>query len=538
MHYEELSLAVEPKSGGGYQIRALASPCGPGTAPFDLALSREEIEELIRDVGAIVTQPRGALGRDLVRGGPAPRPAADLDEIGARLFRLLFGGPVREVYLLSRGRIDSSPDRGLRLRIVLPVSSMEGGLLQAVPWEILRCEETREVLARSVRTPVVRILPIPWVSVPFPGPPPASVRILVVIAQPWGCAALDADHERERILDAWRGQPTAEVTTLRNCTLRSLAEALASGSYHAVHFIAHGTFDPESGVGSLLLESSDGSPFPVPGPVLGETLAAQRGLRAVFLNACRTSQVGSRPGQDALLGTAAALVRAGAPAVLAMQLPISDGGARDFSQTVYRCLARGGALDEAVAEGRLAMVQADPGSPEWVTPSLFAALSETEVFRPLCSRAEHRDVVREEALALLRALLGARDFERARQTAEAAIERASDTADFRYYLSLALLAGRRPRGLSVSALRPIEAAARGAVRCPDRAAHHLCFLAYLVRDFYLENHLAPPAADRGLLDTAAAAPRDAARLAELRELAPEAASDVASFESRQGRELP
>lgn len=543
MRYEDLSIAVEWTPEGGYQARALASPFGPGTAPFDLPLQREDLEELIREVGVNVLARSSA--RDLgsshpgISSFPERQPAETLRRIGVRLFRTLLGGPVREIYLLSRGRVDSHSDRGLRIRVVLPVDSPEAGLLQAVPWELLHCEETREFLARSVRTPVVRILPLPWASVPFSDLDSPSIRILVAIALPRGLELLDANDERDRILAAWGPQRKVAVDILPACTLRDLSEALQTGSYQVVHFIAHGAFEPQSGAGSLLLEAADGGPHPVPGSVLGETLGVRRELRAVFLNACRTSQIGSQPGQDPLLGTAAALVRSGVPTVLAMQFPISDGGARIFSETVYRSLASGCAFDEAVAEGRLALVQADSDSQEWITPSLFAALSESDVFRPLCSRAEHREILRDEALQQIGILLKERDYARAQQAAAAALGQAPETADLHYYLALALLGGRRPRYLKISDLRPIEAAVRHATRCSDRAAHHFSLLAFLIQDFYLENYLPPPSPGlESLLDEAKATPRDPARLAELEELLPRTAAINARLGERIERERP
>jgi CHAT domain len=542
MHYEDLSVALEPTPEGGFQARALASPFGPGTAPFDLPFRREALEDLIREVGASVLAPTTirdfASARDLTPSG-AFRPACEiLREIGARLFRALLGGPVREIYLLSRGRVDSFPDRGLRIRIVLPVDSPEAGLLQAVPWELLHCEETREYLARSARTPVVRSLPLPWASVAISGSDSSKIRILIVVAQPKGLLALDADDEQDRILKAWEPQGNVEVKILPACTLRDLTESVGANSYQAVHFITHGSFDSKSGAGSLLLEAPDGGPHAVSGSILGETLGARRELRAVFLNACRTSQSGFKPGQDPLLGTAAALVRAGVPAVVAMQFPISDRGARTFSETVYRSLACGGALDEAVAAGRLALVQADHDSCEWITPSLFAALSESDVFRPWCSRAEHREILRDEVLIQLGALLKDGDYVTAQRTAAMVLERSSETADLHYYLALALLGGRQARQLRISDLRPIEGAGRRATRCADRASHHYCFLAFLVRDFYLANYLSPPPPSfENLMDLATAAPRVPERLAELGELVPLTASIIARLGEPAEQEL-
>jgi len=140
----------------------------------------------------------------------------------------------------------------------------------------------------------------------------------------------------------------------------------------------------------------DGEPDFVPGSQLAETLRASRELRLVFLNSCESAQVGHRPGQDPLLGLAAALVRGGMPAVIAMQFPVSDEAARVFSEAVYRSLAHGNPLDAAVADGRLALYREKPGSWEWITPVLVTALSESEVFRPLCTVEEARAAAREQ----------------------------------------------------------------------------------------------------------------------------------------------
>ena len=87
MRYEDLSVAIEPKPEGGYQARALASPFGPGTAPFDLPLRREELEELIRKVSASVLAPSNvrdlASARDLMASGDVQHPSEILRRIRA-----------------------------------------------------------------------------------------------------------------------------------------------------------------------------------------------------------------------------------------------------------------------------------------------------------------------------------------------------------------------------------------------------------------------------------------------------------------------
>ncbi len=542
IQYEDLSLAVEPE-GDGYRVRTLSSPYGPAAAPFALPLRRRELEEMIRNVGSGLrcsnaeVSPQVARELDCVQ----PRRASEriFQETGALLFQALFRGAVRETYLLSRGRTESFPDHGLRIRIVLPGDMPDAGLLQALPWELLYCEETSDFLARNVLTPVVRNLPIPWLSSPFPAAGTHRVRILIVVAQPRGAASLDEADERARILAAWCQRQGTEVKVLRPAILRDLYEALRWDHFHVVHFIAHGDFDTETGVGSLLLETAEGGPHAVPSNVLAETLRTSRELRLVFLNSCKSARVGERSGQDPLSGVAAALVRRGLPAVLAMQFPITDLAARIFSEAVYRSLARGSSLEAAVADGRLALYQADPQSWEWITPALFAALSESDVFRPLCAMAEERTAESEEVeetVAQASRLLGTQLYLKAQQVVEARLEQGASTADLHYYLALALLGDRRPRFLKLGEIKPIEASARRAVGLPDCAAHHLCLLAFLQRDFYLENYLSPPPPSyEELVQRAAAARWEPRKLDELAQLVPWARSVVDLVSERVGR---
>jgi hypothetical protein len=525
IQYEDLALAIESDGAGGYRVNILNSPYGLAAAPFSLPFSHGDVEAMVQELGDVVLGSPDAGGpkaaRHMAPAEPGPRRNAEwsLRETGARLFQALFQGTVRDAYLLSRGRTETFPDRGLRVRIVLPP---DAGTLQALPWELLYCEQTDDFLTRNVLTPVVRQLAISGVSSAFRTTDP-HIRILIVVASPTGpgLPALGYLEEHARILEAWCQQEKAEVKLLPQATLRGLYEALRSDHYHVVHFIAHGDFDLETGKGSIFLETSDREPHAVPGKVLADTLRASRELRLVFLNSCVSAQVGLRPGQDPLLGTAAALVRRGVPAVIAMQFSISDVAARNFSEAVYRSLARGSSLEAAVADGRLALFQAEPESWEWITPALFTTLSESSVFLPLCSAADDRRAVQEEAVARAVSLLSARSYERALQVIESCLDQGADLADLHYYRALSLLRDRRPRFLSVEQIRQIEISARRVLSLDDCAAHHLCFLAFLQRDFYLENYLLPPEpAYEDLLKRASAARLEPDKLAELVRLVP------------------
>jgi len=523
--YEDLALAIEPDREGRYQVRTLSSPYGLTAEPFILPFGRQEMEELVQKVGVGLAVP----ARDLGPTESKQPSSASFRETGARLFRSLFPGTLHETYLRSRGRFESRPDQGLRLRIVLPVDVPDAGLLQALSWELLYCEQTGDFLARNVLTPVIRQLALSGVAPSLPETEASCVRVLIAVASPRGLPPLDHADEHARILQAWRQQPKAKVKLLRPATLRGLTEALRSDHYQVVHFICHGAFDLEMGEGSLLLETPGGEPYFVSGDVLAETLRASRELRLVFLNSCKSAQVARQPGQDPLLGTAAALVRRGLPAIIAMTAPISDSAARLLSEAVYRSLARGNSIEAAVADGRLALFQENPRAWEWITPALFAALGDSNVFRPLCSAAENLSTRQEEAVSLLKR----QSYGRAQELIESCLEGGEDLADLYYYLALALLGGRQPRRLKLEDFRRVEASARRILPLADRAAHHFCFLAFLQRDFYLTNYLLPPEpAYNDLLKQAAEAPFDPSRLEELVRLVPEARAEIKSMTDR------
>src|SRR5207247_212569 len=85
-------------------------------------------------------------------------------------------------------------------------------------------------------------------------------------------------------------------------------------------------------------------------------------------NACEGARSGPT---EAFSSTAATLVRKGVPAVVAMQYPISDSAAIEFSCKFYEELAQGTPVDAALTEARIAMSMARRDSIEWGTPTLF-----------------------------------------------------------------------------------------------------------------------------------------------------------------------
>jgi CHAT domain-containing protein len=188
---------------------------------------------------------------------------------------------------------------------------------------------------------------------------------LVVAASPAGLSALDLKGEQEGIEAARQ----VRVKVLAGAGPEELREELQRGGYQVIHFMGHGTSDAAEG--SLIFSTPDGEPRKVTGNELSHLVQGAPALGLTLLNACHSAAVPTGLGAAALAGVAGALVRGGLPAVVGMQLAISDRAALTFSKVLYARLAEGEPIEAAVSEARLALFLADSGGRDWVAPVLF-----------------------------------------------------------------------------------------------------------------------------------------------------------------------
>jgi hypothetical protein len=116
----------------------------------------------------------------------------------------------------------------------------------------------------------------------------------------------------------------------------------------------------------------------------------------VVLNSCEGAR-GSR--RDIFSSTSSILVRRGIPAVVAMQYPISDEAAIEFSRSFYESLISGLPVDTSMAEARKAMSAAFPGGVEWGTPVLYMRSQDGVLFTIDRSRSRSPPAVPDPAPA-------------------------------------------------------------------------------------------------------------------------------------------
>jgi len=322
---------------------------------------------------------RGYLAPDFIwRRRRRPR------ENGERLFDLLFADPkLREEWIEMRGL---SQQR--RIRLHFDDTAPE---LHALPWEFLHdtTVDPSQPLAALTDTPFSRYLTGGLPSgIPINERP---VRLLVAIAaaenleKDHGLAGVKVDVEQKNI---WRAisdltQGQVELKFLPQPVTRSSLDTALRDGYHILHIVGHGKFYKDDDTEETLLYLADEGcqAVTINEKRFAEMLSRhrQRGPKLIFLASCETAKwpTGSQAETEsnplnAFRGFAPELVKAGVPAVLAMQDVVQIPTARAFARTFYRQLFRHGLVDLASNEARAAVLTADlPGSS---VPVIFSRL--------------------------------------------------------------------------------------------------------------------------------------------------------------------
>jgi tetratricopeptide (TPR) repeat protein len=292
--------------------------------------------------------------------------------VGAQLFDALLSGELRSMYDVARS---VTREAGQGLRIKLRVNAPE---LATLPWEFLFDQRRGAFIALSRYTPVVR-----YAEVAAPDRPLAvtsPLRVLGVAASPDGVEPLDIAEEQRRVEAAIAPlveQGQLELTWLAPPTWRALQAAMQAGPWHVLHFVGHAELNGDNGEPAVILADDGGEALRMSVGQLADLLADQRTLRLAVLNACECAR--SHEG-SVFSSMAATLVLRGLPAVVAMQYPITDDAAVEFSASFYAALANLYPVDGALAEARKAMSLAEPNSLEWATPVLHLRAPDGAIF--------------------------------------------------------------------------------------------------------------------------------------------------------------
>jgi len=361
--YRDFEILVTA-AGEEYFARVLWSPVGEGVVQHKLELPFDQNQILLRLENAILRS---------VKSVRSSRLDSDLRAIGDGLFRALLTQN-EEIRLLYSGSRNKALEDGSNLRVKLRI---EAEALGALPWEYFYDDLIlKDYLGLDAHTSLVRYVPMAQQAsrMSIQGP----VRVLGMAANPrTGNGAdyakpLDVTDERARIDKAIRSlHESGEVNFqwVAGESYDDLFAAMYKAPWHVFHFVGHGGVD-DSGEGFVVLAGESGAPEEFSASKLIRVLRLAGPLRLVVLNCCDSAR-----GSASL---ARKLVLSGVPAVLAMQFPISDQAAIEFSSAFYFALASGEPVDGAVTHARIRMQ--NKSAIEWGIPVLYMRAPDGRIF--------------------------------------------------------------------------------------------------------------------------------------------------------------
>jgi len=365
--YLEFELEINAARGRTYPV-TVRSPGGDAAAEFMLPFNELALENALLNLKMALLQSGGKRRRTLT---PEQQTAQNF---GRALFEALFAGDVRTRYEVSR---QMAAQQGTCLRIQLRINDPD---LIALPWEFLYDPSEQDYLCLLSGAPLVRYISQPRPLKPLPVQPP--LRILCMASAPVDLEPLDVDIERQRMDEALAElikQGLVQIHWLPGIqSWRNLQRAIqADRPWHVFHFVGHGGFDVRQDEGLLAFEHEVTREAElISATNLARLLNGAQTLRLALLNACDSA----RTGQEMLSSTAAMLAQRGVPAVIAMQYPITDRAAIEFSRSFYDLLMGDGRVDAAITEARKAVAIALHPSLEWGTPVLYLHTPDVRLF--------------------------------------------------------------------------------------------------------------------------------------------------------------
>jgi hypothetical protein len=262
--------------------------------------------------------------------------SAELRDLGEALFNFLDG----DEHWFSQALADP---QGVTVRIAA------GQRLGHLPWELvvrdgsyLAVRESAPLLpVRAARSNATLATVVPQRNRPlrvlFMATSPEGVEpVLSYEAEEAGILAATADTGTELVVE--------ESGTLEG--LRFTAQSYGTGYFDVLHVSGHATV--HEGQPMFVVENELG------GPVLATADQIARAMngqwpRLVFVSGCLTGGASDR---GTIPSMSESLVQAGAPVVLGWALPVGDVSASVFAAQLYRELAAGQPLDDAVVEAR------------------------------------------------------------------------------------------------------------------------------------------------------------------------------------------
>lgn len=286
----------------------------------------------------------------LLRKGPVAYRRA-LEVLGMHLYEMVFTPKIEQMFLDMRGTL--KPGEKLRVLLIFRKAALS---LAGLPWEYLYGPDTENRVGYYFSTDkdlafarFLRLDSRRQNLAPDSGP----LRITIISSRP---SSLNPILHRPVIEEIKKLSDVELAETIEQPTKASLLNTLeefarAERPPHVLHFMGHGQFVETHGQIALLRADRE-----TPDWVDDKEFAGyfrQTGClpRLVVLHLCEGGRVNF---PNHFGGIAPQLVMAGVPAVVAMQYPITNQTAIDFSCAFYQQIGRGEPVDYAVQNARYA----------------------------------------------------------------------------------------------------------------------------------------------------------------------------------------
>jgi len=388
-------LQLNLRSDRTFEVRALETPLGEPHATSRLPYTVNELAAILKALrmpkyeASRFTQEQTHI---LVQLGLLNHShfVPDLPKlIGQALYKVLMNGDIHTAFqmALNQARLaDGSVSVQLRF-------DEDAVKLVLYPWELLY---QRRALLSSRAVELTRYISYPEAVTALPVIP--LLRLLYIASRPTNLSTLPAESEQliiQQALQKLQEENVIKVDILVQPTYEALLDYLETHEVHILHFDGHGVFarkciecesmnyphsthcavckqeilkiEPQ---GYLAFENTTRCVHWISSETLG-TVLYNRSLSLAVLSACWSSSIG---GETLFGGIAPALIQAGIPGIVSMQLPISVDGAIKFMQGFYRALARFESIPASVNAGRIRMMN----SREWFIPTLYLRSRDNE----------------------------------------------------------------------------------------------------------------------------------------------------------------
>jgi CHASE2 domain-containing sensor protein len=339
--YEEFVIQVLEKRGNVYPQKISKSPAGEDTSDlfFESFLNGEKFKAVMQRLKAWCATEE------------------DIKWMGETLFEALFQP---EVYQIFKNSLEKVEREKKYLKIKLSIDPAE---LVGLPWELMRnADLVSDYIALHERVSLVRYL-----SLSQPLKKMQNRRPFKILIFSSGADDLEIADEKKAIDSTLRPFIRSRDIELKFCegaTVEKLSRELKNGRPDILHYIGHADFDEEKNEAYLDFAS-------------GEKVSARKlkslmqapSVKLAILNSCKTSTAAET---DAFTGLAQNLVKAGIPAVVAMQFKIPDTTAIWFSDIFYSALFEMYSIDAAITQTRRTIMErTDLDQQYWGTPVLF-----------------------------------------------------------------------------------------------------------------------------------------------------------------------